>query len=57
MFQIVNKNCIEYLLSIKNDLSREMGLRITKADRVSCLKSKLFSRKAKSGQYTVIIRP
>ena len=50
------------MLSVRNDWSREIGIRITKAERAAFalnkfLKSKLFSKKTKIRLYTTIIRP
>ncbi|KAL4142816.1 hypothetical protein QTP88_005213 [Uroleucon formosanum] len=50
------------LLSTKNDWSREIGSRITKAERaffalLKFFKSKLFSKRTKTRLYTSIIRP
>jgi hypothetical protein len=50
------------MLNVKNDWSREIGIRITKAERAAFalskfLKSKLFLKKTKTMWYTAIIRP
>jgi hypothetical protein len=50
------------MLNIKNDWSREIRIRITKAEKAAFalskfLKSKLFSKKTKTGLYTAIIKP
>jgi sorting nexin-29 len=50
------------LLSTKNDWSREIGSRITKAERafftlLKFFKSKLFSKRTKTRLYTSIIKP
>jgi hypothetical protein len=50
------------MLSVKNYWSREIGIRIAKAERASFalskfLKSKCFSKKTKTRLYTAIIRP
>ncbi|KAE9523129.1 hypothetical protein AGLY_016470 [Aphis glycines] len=50
------------MLSAKNDWSKEIGVRIAKAERAAFalnkfLKSKLFSKKTKTRLYTAIIRP
>jgi len=62
VFEKVNE--FQYLggmLCVKNDWSREIGIRITKAERAALalsklLKSKLFSKKTNAKLYTAIIR-
>jgi len=49
------------MMSAKNDWSKEIGVRIAKAERAAFalnkfLKSKLFSKKTKTRLYTAIIR-
>lgn len=49
-------------MNVKNDWSREIRIRITKAKRAAFalskfLKSKCFSKKTKARLYTMIIRP
>lgn len=63
VFEKVNEfQYLRVMLSIKNDWSREIGIRITKAERAAFalskfLKSKLFSKKTKARLYIAIIRP
>jgi len=63
VFEKVNEfQYLGVMLSVKNDWSREIGIRITKAEKAAFalskfLKSKLFLKKTKTRLYTAIIRP